>query len=33
MTARAPEFEIVLQPGTGKAIEVRTGQVLRIEQV
>jgi uncharacterized protein YcgI (DUF1989 family) len=26
-------FELTLQPGTGKALEVRAGQILRIEQV
>ena len=33
MSARALIAEWVLQPGTGKAIEVRAGQILRIEQV
>jgi hypothetical protein len=26
-------FEHVIEPGTGKAVEVRAGQILRIEQV
>ena len=30
---REPLFEQVLQPGTGKAIELLAGQILRIEQV
>jgi uncharacterized protein YcgI (DUF1989 family) len=33
MSARTFVAEWVLEPGTGKAIEVRAGQVLRIEQV
>lgn len=33
MTGRQPIFEWVMQPGTGKAIELRQGHVLRIEQV
>src|SRR6195952_1168699 len=32
-SAREKLFEHVMQPGTGKAIEMRAGQVLRIEQV
>ncbi|HEY4066625.1 MAG TPA: urea carboxylase-associated family protein [Burkholderiaceae bacterium] len=32
-TAREKLFEHVMQPGTGKALELRAGQVLRIEQV
>ena len=33
MIARPVVFEWTVQPGTGKAIELRVGQVLRIEQV
>lgn len=33
MSARTPIFEWELKPGTGKAIELRAGQILRIEQV
>jgi uncharacterized protein YcgI (DUF1989 family) len=33
VSAREPIAEWVLQPGTGKAVEVRAGQILRIEQV
>jgi uncharacterized protein YcgI (DUF1989 family) len=33
VSARTAVAEWILQPGTGKAIEVRAGQVLRIEQV
>jgi uncharacterized protein YcgI (DUF1989 family) len=33
MSARETVLEWTLQPGTGKAFEVRAGQVLRIEQV
>ena len=33
MSARKVLFEWVLQPGTGKAIEMRAGQILRIEQI
>jgi uncharacterized protein len=33
MTDRQPIFECVMQPGTGKAIELCQGQVLRIEQI
>jgi uncharacterized protein YcgI (DUF1989 family) len=33
MSERAPIFEWTLQPGTGKAVEVRAGQILRIAQV
>src|SRR5947207_1718410 len=33
MTARGILFEDVLEPGTGKAIELLQGQILRIEQV
>lgn len=32
-TARALRSEIVLEPGTGKAIELRAGEVMRIEQI
>jgi uncharacterized protein YcgI (DUF1989 family) len=32
-TARELLFEHVMEPGTGKALEITTGQVLRIEQV
>jgi uncharacterized protein len=30
---REPLFETVIEPGTGKAVELRRGQVLRIEQL
>jgi uncharacterized protein YcgI (DUF1989 family) len=33
MTQRKLLFELVLQPGTGKAIELRAGQILRVEQI
>jgi uncharacterized protein YcgI (DUF1989 family) len=33
MSARESVLDWTLQPGTGKAFEVRAGQVLRIEQV
>ena len=33
MSKRRQLFEWVMQPGTGKAVELRTGQILRIEQV
>ena len=33
MSERRPIFEWLLQPGTGKAIELLAGQILRIEQV
>jgi uncharacterized protein YcgI (DUF1989 family) len=33
MTRRETVFEWLLQPGTGKALELRAGQILRIEQV
>jgi uncharacterized protein YcgI (DUF1989 family) len=33
MSARTSVFEWTLQPGTGKAIEVRAGQILRIAQI
>ena len=33
MTARQIISELVLEPGTGKAIELLKGQILRIEQV
>ena len=33
MTERAAIFEWTMQPGTGKAVEVRAGQILRIAQV
>ena len=33
MTARQIISEFVLEPGTGKAIELLKGQILRIEQV
>ena len=33
MSERKPIFEWLLQPGTGKAIELLAGQILRIEQV
>jgi uncharacterized protein len=33
MTARIKLFDWVMQPGTGKAIELLAGQILRIEQV
>jgi hypothetical protein len=33
MTTRAAIFEWTLQPGTGKAIELRAGQILRIAQI
>ncbi|WP_417407693.1 DUF1989 domain-containing protein [Hoeflea sp.] len=33
MAQRQPVFEWTMQPGTGKALEVRKGQILRIEQV
>lgn len=33
MTARNVLVEMVLEPGTGKALEVKAGQILRIEQV
>jgi len=33
MAANKVIFEHVIQPGTGKAVEVRAGQILRIEQV
>jgi hypothetical protein len=33
MTARNVLIEMVLEPGTGKALEVRAGQILRIEQI
>ena len=33
MTDRNVLLEMVLEPGTGKALEVRAGQILRIEQV
>lgn len=33
MSGRERVLELTLQPGTGKAIEVRAGQILRIEQV
>lgn len=33
MIGRSIHFESTLQPGTGKALEVRAGQILRIEQV
>jgi len=33
MSERKPLFEWLLQPGTGKAIELLAGQILRIEQV
>lgn len=33
MTARPLLFEHILAPGTGKALELRRGQILRIEQI
>lgn len=33
MTSDAPVFEWTLQPGTGKAVEVRAGHILRIAQI
>src|ERR1700753_3203704 len=33
MTDRKILLEMVLEPGTGKALEVRAGQILRIEQI
>src|SRR5579871_2797115 len=33
MTGRSVVFEWTMQPGTGKAVELRAGQILRIEQV
>jgi len=33
MIRRAPSFEWTMEPGTGKAVEVRAGQILRIEQI
>ena len=33
MNARKVLLEWVLEPGTGKALEVREGQILRIEQI
>ncbi|HTP96040.1 MAG TPA: urea carboxylase-associated family protein [Burkholderiales bacterium] len=33
MSARAPLWTMVLEPGTGKAIELRAGHILRIEQL
>jgi uncharacterized protein YcgI (DUF1989 family) len=33
MTSSAAVFEWTLQPGTGKAVEVRAGQILRIAQI
>ena len=33
MSERQKVFEWVMQPGTGKAVELRQGQILRIEQV
>jgi uncharacterized protein YcgI (DUF1989 family) len=33
MSARQKVWEWVMQPGTGKAVELRQGQILRIEQV
>jgi uncharacterized protein YcgI (DUF1989 family) len=30
---RGPKLDLVLEPGTGKAIELRAGEILRIEQV
>ena len=33
MSQRQKLSEWVMQPGTGKAVELRQGQILRIEQV
>jgi len=33
MTRQDAIFDLTLQPGTGKAIEVRAGQIIRIEQI
>jgi hypothetical protein len=33
MSERRPISEFVLEPGTGKALEIRKGQILRIEQI
>jgi len=33
MSEREKAWEWVMQPGTGKAVELRQGQILRIEQV
>ena len=33
MSERETVLEWTLQPGTGKAFEVRAGQILRIEQI
>ena len=33
MSGARAASELVLEPGTGKAIELRAGQILRIEQV
>jgi uncharacterized protein len=33
MSEREPIFEWIMQPGTGKALELRKGQILRIEQI
>src|ERR1700733_4513512 len=33
MTDRSVLSEVVLEPGTGKALEVKAGQILRIEQI
>jgi uncharacterized protein len=33
MSQRKPVYEWIIQPGTGKALELRKGQILRIEQM